>query len=89
MMKRATPKSVTIPNNGRTFVTRYERVTRNHLPANIRLRRPYKQRAAPRGKRCQRPQRVQQGRGLSSILNLLKKLSKHQLCENLVGWRYV
>ena len=38
MMKRATPKRVTIPNNGRTFVTRYERVTHNHLPANIRLR---------------------------------------------------
>ena len=49
MMKRDTPKRVTLPN-GRTFIARYERVTRNHLPANIRLRQPYRQRAAPRGR---------------------------------------
>ena len=42
MMKRETPKRVTLPN-GRTFIARYERVTRDHLPANIRLERPYKQ----------------------------------------------
>ena len=48
MMKRETPKRVTLPN-GRTFVARYECVTCNHLPANILLRRPYKQRAAPCG----------------------------------------
>ena len=61
MMKRETPKRVTLPN-GRTFVARYERVTRNHLPANIRLRRPYKKRAAPCGRR-RRQIAVQKGRG--------------------------
>ena len=50
MMKRDTPKRVTLPN-GRTFVARYERVTRNNLPANICLGQPYTQRAAPRGRR--------------------------------------
>ena len=35
MMKRETPKRVTQPN-GRTFVVKYKRVTRAHLPANIR-----------------------------------------------------
>ena len=61
-MKLAIPKRVTLPK-GRTFVAKYERVKHNHLPANIQLRRPYKQRAAPRGKRYQRPQRVEQGWG--------------------------
>ena len=37
MMKRATPKRLTLPNSS-TFVVRYELVTRDHLPANIRLR---------------------------------------------------
>ena len=53
MMKRETPKRVTLPN-GRTFVARCERVTRDHLPASIRLERPYKQRAAPRSRRRNR-----------------------------------
>ena len=50
MPTRATLKRITL-SNGRTFVARYERVTCNHLPANIRLRQPYKQRAAPCGRR--------------------------------------
>ena len=37
MMKRKTPKGVTLPN-GRTFVARYKRVTQSYLPSNIRLR---------------------------------------------------
>ena len=49
MMKRETTKRVTLPNS-RTFVARYTRVTRDHLPANMHLERPYKQRVAPRGK---------------------------------------
>ena len=71
-MKRETPTKVTLPN-GRTFVVR---VTRDHLPANIRLERPYKQRAAPRGRCCRRPQRVQQGGSLRSILKFAKKVVK-------------
>ena len=50
MMKRETPKVVT-QLNGRTFVARYRHVTRAHLPGNIRLRCPYRQKAAPRGRR--------------------------------------
>ena len=30
--------------NGRTFLACYQRTTRAHLPANIHLARPYKQR---------------------------------------------
>ena len=80
MMKSETPKRVTLPN-GRTFVARYERRTRNHLPANIRPRHPYKQRAATRRRhRCQIP--VQQGRGLgSNIVKFSKKVPKHQLVK--------
>ena len=43
MVKRANPKKVTLPN-GRTFYTRYKRVTREALPANVHLVRPYKER---------------------------------------------
>ena len=39
MMKRATPKRVTLPN-GTTFAAKYERATRDQLTAKIRLRRP-------------------------------------------------
>ena len=71
MMKRATPKKVTLPN-GRTFISRYKRVTRDQLPANIRLRRPYMQRTVPHGRRC-----VQRGRAIdSNILKLVKKIVK-------------
>ena len=41
-MKRETSKRVTLPN-GKTFVARYQRITRDHLPASIRLEKPYKQ----------------------------------------------
>lgn len=40
MMKRDTPKKVTLPN-GITFVASYQRLIRAHLPANIRFNRPY------------------------------------------------
>ena len=83
MVKRETPKKVTLLN-GRTFVARYEQVTRNHLPANIRLRRPYKQRAAPRG-RHRRQIAVQKSRGLgSNILKFAKKLLQSDFANTLV-----
>ena len=75
MIKGEIPKRVTLPN-GRTFAARYKHVTHGHLPANIRLERPQKQRAAPRGRRRRRPQRVQQGRSLASLLKLPKKVVK-------------
>ena len=46
-MKRETLKRVTLPN-GRTFIVRYKCVKRAHLPANIHLRRPYKQSSSVR-----------------------------------------
>ena len=49
MVRRQNPKRVTLPN-GRTFLARYRRATRTELPANVRLERPYRQRAAPRGR---------------------------------------
>ena len=48
MVKRQNPKRVTLPS-GRTFLARYRCATHTELPANVRLERPYKQRAAPKG----------------------------------------
>ena len=49
MIKRERPKRVTLPD-GRTFLARYRRATRDDLPPNIEFPRVYKQRAAPKGK---------------------------------------
>ena len=68
MRKLDVPKRVTLPN-GRTFVARYERIKRSELPPNIRMRRTYRQRAAPRNRR----RRVQRGRGIGSFINKLRK----------------
>ena len=80
MIKRRTPKRVTLPD-GRTFLARYERATRNELPRNVNLIRPYKQRAAPKGRRRRR--RNQTGRGLWSVfkkaINLGKKAFNSKL----------
>ena len=57
MIKRAQPKRVTLPN-GRTFIARYRRATRNDLPANVSLPRIYKERAAPKNKRRRRRRAV-------------------------------
>ena len=64
MMKLNVPKRVVLPN-GRTFVARYKRISRAELPPNIVMRRTYRQRAAPRGRR-----RRQRGRG---IFDFVKK----------------
>ena len=64
MVKREVLKRVTLPN-GRTFLARYKQTTRAHLPANIHLARPYKQRAAPKEKRRRsRAAAGQQGQGI-------------------------
>ena len=83
MVKRQNPKRVTLPN-GRTFYARYKRATRADLPANVRLERPYRQRAAPRGRR----RRVRQGgRGFKStfkkVFNFAKKGSKNKAIRNI------
>ena len=73
MIKRRTSKRVTLPD-GRTFLARYKRATRNDLPRNINLIRPYKQRAAPKGRRRRRIN--QRGRGFGSTLKKAVNLSK-------------
>ena len=83
MIKRQNPKRVTLPN-GRTFYARYRRATRAELPANVHLNRPYRQRAAPRGRR----RRVRQGgRGFKSAFkkafNFAKKISKNKAVRNI------
>ena len=76
MMKRERPKQVTLPS-GRTFIARYQRVTRAHLPANVHLVQTYKERAAPKGRWWRRQQVVQQGCEIGSeLLKLIKKSSK-------------
>ena len=96
MIKRATPKRVTLPN-GRTFLARYRRATRDDFPPNISLPRIYKERAAPKGKRrkrvisyrerqraaLRRRARAQRGRGLGSIFKKAYKLGKRALNSRL------
>ena len=65
---------MTLPN-GRTFFARYKRVWRVYLPANVILKRGYRQRAAPRSRR-----RRQRGRGLFSFV---KKLAKNPAVRSL------
>ena len=88
MIKRATPKRVTLPN-GRTFLARYRRATRDDLPPNVTFPRVYKERAAPKGKRrrrmsyrdrqraaLRRRAREQRGRGIGSAFKKAFKLGK-------------
>ena len=83
MVRRQNPKRVTLPN-GRTFLARYRRATHTELPANVRLEKPYRQTAAPRGRR----RRVRQGgRGFKSAFkkafNFAKKISKNKAVRNI------
>ena len=96
MIKRERPKRVILPD-GRTFLARYRRATRDDLPPNINLPRVYKQRAAPKGKRRRNRRlipyrerqraalrrRAQRGRGIGSILKKGFKLGKRALNSRL------
>ena len=84
MIKLATPKRVTLPN-GRSFVARYKRIPRDHLPPNIIMRRTYTQRAAPRGRRHRR--RGQQGQ---EIFDFIKQVAKNPLVKSIAkhGLKY-
>ena len=97
MIKRATPKRVTLPN-GRTFLARYRRATRDDLPPNVTFPRVYKERAAPKCKRRRRRKmsyrerqrevlrkraRAQRGRGLGSVLKKAYKLGKRAFNSRL------
>ena len=80
MEKLNVPKRVTLPN-GRTFVARYKRISRDDLPLNIVMRRTYRQQVAPRGRRRRpRARPGQRGRG---IFSFLKKAAKHPLVRTL------
>ena len=71
-MKRLdVPKRVDLPN-GRTSFARYKRIKREELPPEIIIRRTYRQRAAPRGRRRRR----QRGRG---IVEVTKKALKNPM----------
>ena len=85
MQKLATPKRVTLPD-GRTFLARYKRVKRSDLPPHIVMRREYRQRAAPRGRRRRR--RGQQGQG---IFDFIKKVAKNPIVRSVAkkGLEYV
>ena len=76
MEKLNVPKRVTLPN-GRTLVARYKRISRDDLPLNIRMRRTYRQRAAPRGRRRRRRQRGQ------GIFSFIKKAAKNPLVRSI------
>ena len=85
MVKRQTPKKVTLPN-GTIFYARYKRATRADLPANVRLERPYKQRAAPKGKR----RRVRQGRrgfinAFGKLMRFAKKVGNNKAFKNVAA----
>lgn len=95
MIKRRTPKRVTLPN-GRTFLARYRRATRDDLPPNVTFPRVYKERAAPKGKRRRRisyreRQRAalrrraleQRGRGIGSVFKKAYKLGKRAVSSRL------
>ena len=96
MIKRGRPKRVTLPD-GRTFLARYRRATRDDLPPNINLPRVYKQRAATKGKRRRNRRlipyrerqkaalrrRAQRGRGIGSILKKGFKFGKKALNSRL------
>ena len=91
MVKRQNPKRVTLPN-GRTFYAKYKRTTRAELPANVHLQRPYRQRAALKGRRRGRRAAVgQRGRGFKSAFknvfkkgfNIAKKVAKNKSVRNI------
>ena len=84
MRKLDTPKRVTLPND-RVFYAKYERIKRSEVPQNIVLRRTYRQRAAPRGRR-----RRVRGQRACGFFDTIKKIAKNPAVRNLVktGIRY-
>ena len=75
MKKLAVPKRVVLPD-GRTFFARYKRIKRRELPAEIQMKRTYKQRPAPRGQRRRRRVNQQQGQG---FFDFTKKIVKNPI----------
>ena len=67
MRRLDTPKKVTLPNS-RAFYAKYQRVPRSQLPPNIIVKRSYRIRASPKGRRRRPTRKGQRGQGLSSSL---------------------
>ena len=82
MVKRQNPKRVVLPN-GRTFYAKYKRADRDSLPANVTIRRRYKQRAAPRGRR-RRVRGRQGGREFKSFFKKAANFGKKALQNKIV-----
>ena len=86
LVKWDTPKLVRL-SNGRTFYTQYKRTRRENLPANVRLERVFRQRAAPRGRRRRQPRQAaaenQQGQGIGSFFRVAKKIAKSKIARNI------
>ena len=83
MVKQDTPKLVRLLN-GQTFYVRYKRTRSANLPANVRLERVYRQRAAPRGRKWQ-PRQVanQQGQRIGDFKKKKKKIAKNKIACNI------
>ena len=76
MVKRDVPKRVTLPNS-LTFLARYKRTARVHLPANIHLKGKRRRlRAAP-------APAAQQGQGTEGIFCFAKKIAKSKVAHNI------
>ena len=70
MMKIASPKQVNLPD-GRTFVARYETVSRSGLPPHIKIRRRYR---GTTGR--------QRGRGIASVMKRFLPFGKKAAKKN-------
>ena len=76
LIKRKNPKRVELPN-GRVFYAKYQRVGRDALPSNVRIRRKYKKRAVPARRKIK-------GRGFGSFFKKAVKLGKKALNNKTV-----
>ena len=78
MVKRERPIQVRLPN-GRTYISRYNRLMFGAILLNVELNRPFKQRPAPKSKGRHHQAVQQQGWGLASILKIAKEIAKNPL----------
>ena len=67
MRRLDTPKKVTLPNDI-TFYAKYKRVPRSKLPPNVIMKRRYRTRAAPKGRRRRPIRKGQRGQNFLSSL---------------------
>ena len=74
MRRLDTPKKVTLLN-GRTFYAKYQRAPRSQLPPNVIMKRKYRRRAAPKGRRRRL---VRKGERRQSYLSSFLKKPKIQ-----------